>query len=108
MSESIPAGQWHPVMDADALGDGEVAAATVADTPLAVFRLGEEVFALHDLCSHGNARLSEGFVEDGCIECPLHQGLFDIRNGCPMSPPVKEPVVSYPARVEAGHIQVKL
>lgn len=100
--------QWHSVMKAGELEDGEVAAARVGDTPLAVFRLGEQVYALHDLCSHGNARLSEGFVEDGCIECPLHQGLFDIRNGCPMSPPVKEPVASFPARIQGDDIQVCL
>ena len=50
---------------------------------IAVFRMGEEIFALHDLCTHGHARLSEGFVENGCVECPLHQGLVDIRTGAP-------------------------
>lgn len=97
---------WFDVGSADEFADGEVAPAMAGSQAVAVFRLGEELFALKDLCTHGNARLSDGYVEDGCVECPLHQGLFDIRSGAPRCAPVTEAVRSFPVRVVAGRVEV--
>src|SRR5450830_1563927 len=97
---------WFDVGNADDFGDGEVAPVVAGGQPVAVFRLGEELFALKDLCTHGNAKLSDGYVEDGCVECPLHQGLFDIRGGAPRCAPVTEAVRSFPVRVVAGRVEV--
>jgi anthranilate 1,2-dioxygenase ferredoxin component len=97
---------WHPV---GALGDfeeGEPVAVVAGNKPIAIFRLGEEVFALHDLCTHGHARLSEGFVEDGCVECPLHQGLVDIRTGAPKCAPIVDAVRAYPVRINEGNVEI--
>ncbi len=86
--------------------EGEPVAVVAGDKPVAVFRLGDAVFALHDLCTHGHARLSDGFVEDGCVECPLHQGLFDIRSGAPRCAPVTEAVRSYQIRIVDGKVEI--
>src|SRR5579875_1068692 len=97
---------WHAIGKLDDFTEGEPAAVVANDKPVAVFRIGDEVFALHDLCTHGHARLSEGFVEDGCVECPLHQGLFDIRSGAPRCAPVTEAVRSYPIRIVDGQVEI--
>ena len=97
---------WQAVAQFDELSEGEPFAAVAGNKPVAIFRLGEEVFALHDLCTHGHARLSEGYVEDGCVECPLHQGLFDIRTGAPQCAPVTEAVRSFPIRIVDGQVEV--
>ncbi|WP_250474128.1 anthranilate 1,2-dioxygenase ferredoxin subunit AndAb [Caballeronia sp. GAFFF1] len=97
---------WHAIGTLDDFTEGEPAAVVANDKPVAVFRIGDEVFALHDLCTHGHARLSEGFVEDGCVECPLHQGLFDIRSGAPRCAPVTEAVRSYPIRIVDGQVEI--
>ncbi|WP_248323028.1 anthranilate 1,2-dioxygenase ferredoxin subunit AndAb [Caballeronia sp. Sq4a] len=97
---------WHAIGTLDDFIEGEPAAVVANDKPVAVFRIGDEVFALHDLCTHGHARLSEGFVEDGCVECPLHQGLFDIRSGAPRCAPVTEAVRSYPIRIVDGQVEI--
>lgn len=99
---------WHDVGAADEICDETPVAAQAGGQPLALFRLGGEVFALRDKCSHGNARLSDGYIEDGCVECPLHQGLFDIRSGAPRSAPCTEPVRSFPVRVVAGRVEVEV
>ena len=99
---------WHDAAAADAVAEGEALAVAVAGVAVALFRLDGAVFALHDQCSHGYARLSDGFVEDGCVECPLHQGLIDIRDGSPRSAPILEPVRSFPARVLDGRVEVEI
>jgi anthranilate 1,2-dioxygenase ferredoxin subunit len=100
--------EWFDVGTPDEFEEGEPRGVSVGNKPLAVFRLGEELFALHDLCTHGHARLSEGYVENGCVECPLHQGLFDIRTGAPRSAPVVEGVRTFPVRIVDGKVQISL
>jgi nitrite reductase/ring-hydroxylating ferredoxin subunit len=98
--------EWHDVGEPDDFPDGAVWPVIAAGTPVAVFRQGEALHALHDLCTHGNARLSDGYVENGCIECPLHQGLFDIRTGETRGGPVTQAVRSFPVQVRAGRVEV--
>lgn len=81
---------------------------SVGGLPIALFRENGEYYALHDLCTHGAARLSEGFVENGCVECPLHQGLFDIKTGQPRSATVEVAVKTFPTRVCDAHVEVLL
>ncbi|HKR88252.1 MAG TPA: non-heme iron oxygenase ferredoxin subunit [Phenylobacterium sp.] len=75
---------------------------------IAVFRLEDGVFAIGDLCTHGHGALSEGFVEAGEVECPLHAGRFDIRSGRPCSAPVEEPVAAYPVEIIDGVVHVRI
>ena len=99
---------WHPVGTLTDFEEGEPVAVVAASKPIALFRLGDDIFALHDLCTHGHARLSEGFVEDGCVECPLHQGLVDIRTGAPRCAPIVDAVRSYPVRINGGNVEVQV
>ena len=100
--------EWMDAAAADDVVEDAVIGAVVNGIPLALFRIGKDVFALHDQCSHGMARLSEGYVEDGCVECPLHQGLVDIRTGAARTAPISIPVDTYPARVRAGRVEVEV
>jgi len=70
---------------ADVPADGALAV-EVDDTPVALVRSGDEVFALNDICSHAEVSLSEGEVYDGTIECWLHGSCFDLRTGKPTNP----------------------
>lgn len=79
---------WIKVASAQELGEDEVKTVTVAGRAIALYCLQGQYFATDAFCTHGQALLSEGFVEDGCIECPLHQGRFDIRTGKAMCAPV--------------------
>ena len=98
---------WQDVGAADEFAEDDPRAVIVDGEQVAVFRVGDELFALHDLCTHEVARLSEGFVEDGCIECPLHQGLFDLRTGEARKAPCVEPVRVYATRVVDGRLEIE-
>lgn len=71
---------------------------------LAVINLDGEFFALDDRCTHGNASMSAGEVEDGLIFCPLHFGSFDIRTGEPADPPCDAALRTYPVTVVDGEV----
>ena len=71
---------------------------------IALFRIGDAVYATDNLCTHGHARLCDGFIEGHEIECPLHQGRFDLRSGQPTCAPATEPIKTYPVRIEGGRV----
>jgi 3-phenylpropionate/trans-cinnamate dioxygenase ferredoxin component len=77
-------------------------------TPVAVVRVGEEVFALRDVCSHAEVALSEGEVYDHTIECWLHGSCFDLRTGKPTNPPATQPVPTYRVKIEGDDVYVSL
>jgi naphthalene 1,2-dioxygenase system ferredoxin subunit len=96
--------QW---VDATALNDvpeDDVIGILIGDRDIALYNAGGEIFATDNICTHGHARLCEGFLEGHEIECPLHQGRFDIRTGAPMCAPVTEAIRSYPIRIEGGRV----
>jgi p-cumate 2,3-dioxygenase ferredoxin component len=63
--------------------------------PIAVYNIEGNFFATDDRCTHGQASLSDGMVEDGFIVCPLHFGSFDIRTGQPAAPPCTIPIATH-------------
>lgn len=97
---------WHDVGEPDDFPDGDVWPVVAGGYAIAVFRLGDDLFALRDQCTHGAAKLSDGYLEDGCVECPLHQGTFDLRTGAACKPPATEPVRTFPVRVIAGRVEL--
>lgn len=76
--------------------------------PIAIFHLEDGYYAIDDTCSHEEASLSEGEIEDGKIECPLHGAMFDIRTGKNVSLPAVLPVKSYPLKIENGEIYLEM
>jgi anthranilate 1,2-dioxygenase ferredoxin subunit len=99
---------WCDVGESDDFPDGAAWPVLANGVDIAVFRQGEELFALRDLCTHGYVKLSEGYVEDGCVECPLHQGAFDLRSGAPCNAPVTVAVKTFPIRVVAGRVEIEV
>lgn len=69
---------------------------------LAVYQLDDGFYATDDLCSHGEASLAEGEIEDGEVICPFHLGAFDIRTGEPTQAPCTIAIKTYPVREQDG------
>jgi 3-phenylpropionate/trans-cinnamate dioxygenase ferredoxin subunit len=88
------------------LEPGKPYAASVDGVEVALVVDGDDVYAIHDRCSHAEIPLSEGDV-DGClIECWLHGSTFDLRSGEPTTLPAFEPVPVYPVRVDGDDVLV--
>lgn len=76
--------------------------------PLAVFRLDGTCFVTDDTCTHGNASLCDGDIEDGLVICPFHAGSFDIRTGEPVDRPCVKKLQTYEAVEENGALYASL
>ena len=79
----------------DSLVDSKPIKIDLDGTPLCVTKIGEEVFAIADTCSHSDASLSEGEVNNFKIECWLHGAEFDLRTGEVATPPASIPVETF-------------
>ena len=79
----------------DSLVDNKPNRIEVDGKPVCVARLGDEVFAVADTCSHSEASLSEGDISDGKIECWLHGAEFDLRTGEALSLPATEALETF-------------
>lgn len=100
--------EWIDATAEGDLWDDAGASVMVAGRDIAVFKIDGAVYATDNLCTHGQARLCDGFVEGFEIECPLHQGRFDVRTGAPTCAPAVEAIKTYPVRIEAGRVWVAL
>jgi 3-phenylpropionate/trans-cinnamate dioxygenase ferredoxin subunit len=101
--------RWVKVAALDEIPDEGVLAVEVDDdTPIALVRTEGEVFAVRDVCSHAEVRLSEGEVEDGTIECWLHGSCFDLRSGAAINPPATQPVPTYDVKIDGDDVLVSL
>ena len=74
------------------------------DHRVAVFRIGDDVYAIGDRCSHAEASLAEGHVFDREVECPRHGAEFDLATGEPGSLPATTPVPVYTVTVDDGEV----
>jgi nitrite reductase (NADH) small subunit len=93
------------------LSEGERICVTIEETPLAVFRVEGELYAVDNLCPHMNGDLSEGELNGHILVCPLHAWEFDIRNGKCLAPAWHrnaKDLTRYPVTVTGEEIIVEL
>jgi naphthalene 1,2-dioxygenase ferredoxin component len=102
------ADNWTDVIAFDEVPEEDVLGVEAGGRELALYSVEGQVHATDNICTHGHARLCDGFLEGFEIECPLHQGRFDIRDGKPLCEPVTEPIRCYPVKVENGRVFVDL
>ena len=99
---------WVDAAAVDALPDDEVIGVDLDGKSLALYKVEGAVFATDNICTHGHARLCDGFLEGHEIECPLHQGKFDIRDGRALCAPLTEDIKTYPVKIEGNRVFVAL
>ena len=98
---------WVRVAALADLGEGAAFPAKLGNRPIALYRLDGDIHAIDDVCTHALALLSQGFIEDGAVECPLHGARFDIATGRCLAPPATVDLRVYPVRTEGDDVYVR-
>ena len=81
----------------------------LADPAIALFHTEDgRIFAIDDTCSHQDASLADGWLEDCWIECPLHAAVFDLRTGEADGLLAREPVRTHHVLVQEEQVYVVL
>lgn len=101
-------GAWRVVAQLNALDPDYPAGVTVDGLEIALHRVGDEVYATSNICSHAFALLSDGEIEGFEVFCPLHGGGFDVRTGEAKSPPCVEKINVYRVRLEGQSVSINI
>jgi 3-phenylpropionate/trans-cinnamate dioxygenase ferredoxin component len=93
----------------DDLAPGAMLGVMVAGDRVCLARVGDDVFALEDRCTHALFPLSRGaLLPDGTIECPWHGARFDCRTGAPCRGPASMDAQTYDVQIRDGDVYVRL
>lgn len=92
----------------DEIASGTARRFVIGDVPVAVVRIGDDVYAIGDVCSHANVSLSDGEVwcDERELECPKHSSSFSLVTGEPQTLPATQPVPVFDASVVDGQVVV--
>jgi nitrite reductase/ring-hydroxylating ferredoxin subunit len=102
-------GTWVRVAAAGDLPPGEMKPVVAAGRDLALYHLDDGSWRASDnVCTHAHALLTDGWLEGCVIECPLHAGRFDLRNGAGQGAPIERDLEIYPVRVDGDDVLVRL
>ena len=101
-------GNWYFAGNADDFDDEDIEQVKIGLLAIAVYRAKGGFYATQDLCTHERAYLSDGVLIDCVVECPFHQGRFDVRTGKAVSVPAFVPLKTYPLKVVDGKIYVNV
>jgi 3-phenylpropionate/trans-cinnamate dioxygenase ferredoxin component len=97
---------WIEACDADEIEEEDVMRFDHGNQTYAIYRIDDEYYATDGLCTHEQVHLADGLVMDNIIECPKHNGRFDIRTGAAKGAPVCVNLKTYPTRVEDGKVLI--
>lgn len=98
--------EWHDVGSVDEFETGKMAAFKIDDQLIAVYKLDDGYYATSNICTHAFALLSDGWLDDEVVECPLHGGQFDVRTGKALGDPVTIDLQTFETRVVEDRVQV--
>jgi 3-phenylpropionate/trans-cinnamate dioxygenase ferredoxin subunit len=98
----------HRIGRLEELAEGKAHRVEIGDRAVALVRIGDDVYALGDVCSHQDISLSEGEVDadERSLECWKHGSAFSLDTGEPTSLPATRPVPVYEVRIVDGEVEV--
>lgn len=89
------------------LKEGEGKRFIIDEVDVAIFKIKEEIFAVHNLCAHQHAAiLYDGFVEDEYVTCPAHGWQFSLRTG--RMPEGRKGIDVYEVFTDSENVYVKV
>ena len=100
--------EWHDVGASADVSEDMPLTTKLGDKEIGVYRLKGQYYALEDVCPHAYALLSQGFVMNDEIECPLHGSAFNLVTGEPSEPPATEAVAVYAVTIDGDDVLVEV
>lgn len=97
---------WHSVCAQDEIQVGTMRPIEIGDMHIAIYNLDGEYFATDNVCTHGFALLTDGFLDDDRVECALHGGCFEIKTGKAVCEPVDIDLRTFRTRLVDGCVEV--
>lgn len=99
---------YRAVVSVSELEDREPYPVDIGADEIAIVLMDGEVYAISNICTHEYACLSDGYVEEDRIVCPLHLAEFDIATGRVVEEPAEDDLQTYPVKIIDDQVYVKV
>jgi len=99
---------WIKAASRDEIAEDMVIGVEIAGSSLAIYNIDGTLYATDNICTHAFALLSDGFLNDDTIECPLHAARFDVKTGKVLCAPATVDIRTYAVRIEGDDILIDL
>jgi nitrite reductase/ring-hydroxylating ferredoxin subunit len=100
--------EFHAVLPANQLREGAMRACELGGREIVLCRTADGLYALDNICTHAEARMTEGRLRGGRVVCPLHGAAFDVRDGRVLGGPAVQPLAVHAVRIVNGMIEVSV
>lgn len=100
--------EWISVANASGMATGSMISVSALGKRLIVYRTTAGYFATDRRCTHQGADLMRGHFDQDIIECPVHQGRFNVCSGAALGAPVSTPLKTYPVKITDGQVLVEI
>ncbi|MGE4219189.1 MAG: non-heme iron oxygenase ferredoxin subunit [Alphaproteobacteria bacterium] len=101
-------GEWHRVANTADVAPDEPIKVRVGEVEVALYNVDGAIFATDNICTHAYASLADGYQDGEEIECPLHEGRFNIKTGEALCPPCDTDLKVFDVKVEGDAVFVKV
>lgn len=100
--------EYQTVARLEEIPDGGMIQVSAHGDPVGLYRVGSDVYAVNDYCTHEETFLTDGEfeIDNMEVECPLHGSRFDVRDGSVRILPATKPVATYPVKIEGDLVSV--
>jgi 3-phenylpropionate/trans-cinnamate dioxygenase ferredoxin subunit len=99
--------EFEPVARLSEIPPGGRKVVVFDERAVLIFRIGDDFYAVEDVCSHDGQPLTDGRLEGFAVECPRHGARFDIRTGRPLRMPAVEPIATFEVQVRGDDILLR-
>jgi nitrite reductase/ring-hydroxylating ferredoxin subunit/uncharacterized membrane protein len=100
--------KWYPTISDQDLLERTPKRVEVEGSPILLYRYQGRVYAIGAVCGHDGGHLEEGTFEGYCVTCPLHQSVYDLRDGSVVHGPTTYAEPQYEVRSKDGQLEVRL
>ena len=101
-------GEWILACGRDDIPEGQMRGMDLGGQRILLANVGGVLSATDLICTHAEADLSNGFLTEEGVRCPLHLSIFDLQNGKPKNPPAESPIRVYNIKIDGGSIYVEV
>ena len=99
---------WVDACAVEDIDDEDLIRFDHGDQTFCIYNTPKGFYATDGYCTHEEEHLEYGIVQDTIVECPLHQGQFDIPTGKALGAPVCIDLKTYPVKIENNRVFINL
>ncbi|MEX0617145.1 MAG: non-heme iron oxygenase ferredoxin subunit [Candidatus Woykebacteria bacterium] len=101
--------EFQKAANLSSIKEGEVKGVKINSEEIALYRLGKDIFATANICTHEQCIISDDYLIDGQeVECNCHGSHFNIKTGKNTVPPAAEPLKTYKVKVEGDEVLIEV